>query len=102
MTLAIERVKRIYNDHLHLWGFARLLGKYHEETGELNKALNKFAKRDTPENRQKVIGEIADAMITVERLAEHFGSDAVEQSKRETLLKMEGKITREKFKRANQ
>lgn len=78
--------KTVLQNALALWGKDDQIGMFHEEIGELMKAINKHRRNPTEENRLKVQDETADVKIMLAQIELMFGSaDDYQAAKMERL-----------------
>ena len=80
----------IFKQAVDTFGADHQIGMLHEEMGELQAAINQYARGRV--GKDAVVTEIADVMIMCEQMAEIFGREEVESEERRKIEGLAGKI----------
>lgn len=76
----------IFKRAVDTYGADNQIGMLHEEMGELQTAINQYARGRV--NKDAVVTEIADVMIMCEQMAEIFGREDVEAEKKRKIQRL--------------
>lgn len=80
----------IFKQAVDTFGVDHQIGMLHEEMGELQTAINQYARGRV--GKDAVVTEIADVMIMCEQMAEIFGREEMETEKRKKIDRLAGEI----------
>lgn len=80
----------IFKQAVDTYGVDNQIGMLHEEMGELQTAINQYARGRV--KKDAVVTEIADVMIMCEQMAEIFGREDVEAKKKRKIQRLAEKL----------
>lgn len=94
------KVEKIYEEAIEVYGLDKQTDKWHEESGELMQAINKYKLNPTPENLDHVYEEIIDVEIMTGQLKSKIPEDRKQYWFNFKIERLQLKIKKEKEKRA--